>query len=248
MAVGPASLPVGLQQAVRSASVVVIVSPLTDARPVTGWLRRHGVDFREVELGMASPLSRDEFHRLQSATGWRGLPQIFIDGSFVGGIQEFFAHPRVSRAAFTETGDGVRRAARRLGYLGAVPFAACAGAALVAEGTAQALAVQSLLGYGALILSFVGALHWARGLQSGMPGAGPGLLVLSVMPALLAWVALLLPPAEGLALLAAGFVGLYLFDRRAWGAQPWFVRLRLHLSTAAVLCLASGAMVAALTP
>ena len=76
-------LPPRLQTAVQRARVLLFASPLTDARPVTGWLNRHGIAFEQVELSMASAQSRDEFHQLQAATGWRGLPQIFIDGQCV---------------------------------------------------------------------------------------------------------------------------------------------------------------------
>jgi glutaredoxin len=225
---------------------VLFVSPLTDARPVTGWLKRHGIPFERVELSMASASSREAFHQLQAATGWRGLPQIFMDGVFVGGIEEFFAHPAVTGVAETESPAGVRRAARWLGYLGVLPFVGSALALVLAGDAVRAVALPALLGYGAVILSFVGALHWARGLGAGEGDTGVRLLVVSVLPALLAWVSLLLPPAEGLLLLASGFGVVYLFDRRAWRERPWFVRLRLQLSAAAALCLITGALTAGL--
>lgn len=234
-----------LQSAVQGERVVLFVSPLTDARPVTGWLRRHGVPFEQVELSMASALTRDEFHQLQTATGWRGLPQIFIDGAFVGGIEEFFAHPLATALSGAEPPARVQRTAQWLGYAGALPFIACAALALLAAGGVQALALQAMLGYGAVILSFVGALHWTRALQGVAGPAGAQLLAISVLPALLAWLALLLAPREAGLLLATGFIAVYLFDRRAWRGQPWFLRLRLHLSTVAVSCLLLGAGFAA---
>jgi glutaredoxin len=242
------SLPEQLQRSVACSPVVLVVSPLTDARPVSGWLERHGIAFEQVELSMASAQSRAEFHQLQAATGWHGLPQIFFDGEFVGGIEEFFAHPRVARAEPPAAPQQVRRAAQWLGYLGGLPFVACAVFALLAEVQVRALALQALLAYGAVILSFVGALHWTRGLQAGAAATGTRLLLVSVLPALLGWVALLLPWPEGGVLLAIGFAVMYLFDRRAWRAQPWFQRLRLHLSATAILCLVSGAAFAAVSP
>ena len=235
------SLPEQLQLSVARCPVVLVVSPLTDARPVSRWLKRHGIAFEQVELSMASAQSREQFHQLQAATGWHGLPQIFFDGEFVGGIEEFFAHPRVVGAEPAAAPQPVRRAAQWLGYLGGLPFIACALVALLAEDQVRALALQGLLGYGAVILSFVGALHWTRGLQASAAATGTGLLVISVLPALLGWVALLLPWPEAGVLLAIGFAVMYLFDRRAWSAQPWFQRLRLHLSATAILCLVSGA-------
>jgi len=238
-------LPRRLQAAVQGARVLLFVSPLTDARPVTGWLNRHGVAFEQVELSMASAQSRAEFHQLQTATGWRGLPQIFFDGEFVGGIEEFFAHPEVSEATGVQSPGQVRRTAQWLGYLGALPFVACALLALLADNRVQDMALQALLGYGAVILSFVGALHWTRGLHADAAGTGSRLLLVAVLPALLGWLGLLLPWPEGGLLVAAGFAVMYLFDRRAWRAHPWFQRLRLHLSATAVVCLLTGAAFAA---
>ena len=240
-------LPQRLQAAVQGARVLLLVSPLTDARPVTGWLNRHGVAFEQVELSMASAQSRAEFHQVQAATGWRGLPQIFFDGEFVGGIEEFFAHPEVTAAGRVESPEQVRRTARWLGYLGALPFIACPLLALFADGGVQDAALQALLGYGAVILSFVGALHWTRGLQAGAAATGTRLLLVSVLPALLGWIALMLPWPEAGLLMAVGFAVMYLFDRRAWRAQPWFQRLRLHLSAMAICGLVSGAALAAVS-
>ena len=129
------SLPEQLQLSVARCPVVLVVSPLTDARPVSRWLKRHGIAFEQVELSMASAQSREQFHQLQAATGWHGLPQIFFDGEFVGGIEEFFAHPRVVRAEPAAGAQPVRRAAQWLGYLGGLPFVACALVALLASRT-----------------------------------------------------------------------------------------------------------------
>ncbi len=84
-----------LQAEAQSAEVVVFRSRVTDARPVSDWLAAHGVDSREVEMPMASGAERERFHHLETLTGWRLLPQIFIGGEFVGGITEFFEHPFV---------------------------------------------------------------------------------------------------------------------------------------------------------
>jgi len=86
------SLDAALLAEAGSAEVVVFRSSLSDTRLVTDWLARHQVFFRQVEFPMASAAERERFHRLQTLTGWRMLPQIFIHGRFVGGISEFFAH------------------------------------------------------------------------------------------------------------------------------------------------------------
>ena len=42
-------------------------------------------------MGMGSLRMRERFHALESLTGWHMLPQVFVDGRFVGGYQEILA-------------------------------------------------------------------------------------------------------------------------------------------------------------
>ncbi len=111
--------------------------------------------------------------------------------------------------------DPLRRAAAWLGYGGLIPFIVLAPASLLDHHHGWTWS-DALYGYGAIILSFVGALHW------GFAMSAPGLdesrrvrcLVWSVVPALIAWPALLRAPAGAAALLVFGFVAHYLLDRR----------------------------------
>lgn len=134
-----------------------------------------------------------------------------------------------------------------LGYGGLLPFAASALGLLLAPAY-QAFWQTALLGYGAVILSFVGALHWAFAMQTEDPARASALYVWSVVPSLAGWVALLLPSLlaqEGMALAAllliVAYGGHYLQDRQLARLQPlpgWYLPLRLRLSTGAVLALA----------
>lgn len=129
-----------------------------------------------------------------------------------------------------------------LGYGGLLPFVALALVPWLGAAWAER-ALQAQLAYGAVILSFVGALHWGlamadNALDSAARSARYGW---SVVPALLAWVALLLPGAAGLWLLAAGFVlhwGQDWRHARAAGVPAWYLPLRARLTgvaTASVL-------------
>ena len=63
----------------------------------------------------------------------------------------------------------------------------------------------------------------------------------SVVPALLAWTALLLPPMLAAILLMAGFLVHYLQDRRLESISNlpnWYLPLRLRLTSVACVCLA----------
>jgi len=85
--------PADLAEIIEGARVVVFRSNLTDTRMLMHWLQREGVDHREVTMGMGSGVERDRFHRLRDWTGWPLLPQVFVDGRFVGGADEFLSDP-----------------------------------------------------------------------------------------------------------------------------------------------------------
>jgi hypothetical protein len=133
-----------------------------------------------------------------------------------------------------------------------LPFVglAAAGGVLRARGDAavdQAAVTQGILAYGAVILSFVGALHW--GFAIGIPGLDRTVrdrsFIWSVMPALLAWLCLLLPPFAACLGLIAGFALHYGCDRRLpYLAQlpAWYLPLRLRLTAVACVCLGLSAL------
>jgi hypothetical protein len=137
-----------------------------------------------------------------------------------------------------------------LGYGGLVPFVALA-AGTTLGGPHADLWRAALFSYGAVILSFVGALHW--GIALAAPGLGmrqrSALFAWSVVPALLAWPALLLYVKPATVLLLGGFAAHYWQDLRlvrsadGGGALPgWYLPLRLRLTLVACACLAAGGL------
>lgn len=134
-------------------------------------------------------------------------------------------------------------AALWLGLSGLIPFVALALSLWLVPGWADA-AARLLIGYGAVILSFMGGCRW--GLAAAGMGEGPavGPLAVSVLPALWAWPVALLPAPGAMAGLAAGLVALYLADRAltaAGGAPAWWPALRLPLTAGAAGSLLAGA-------
>jgi len=130
-----------------------------------------------------------------------------------------------------------------LGYGGLLPFL---GSALLCwlEPNHRSLWLEMLLTYGAVILSFVGALHWGFAMVHPDTAGQPmnGMYGWSVMPSLLGWVALLVHPAAGATLLIAGFLAHYRQDLRLTRVLPlpaWYLPLRLQLTVVACLCLGS---------
>lgn len=136
-----------------------------------------------------------------------------------------------------------------LGGTGLVPFVALTAAAAIAGPEARAVLIEWLVRYGAVIVTFVGALHW--GVLMRQPDAPPGEQWLhlgwSVVPALGAWVALGFGPQVALAVLIALFALQLVMDRRLVLAQnlvPWFLRLRIRLTAVAVLSLGAALLLA----
>ena len=106
-----------------------------------------------------------------------------------------------------------------LGIAGILPFAAL-GIASVGESSGSALiATRGLVGYGAVILAFLGGVHWGFTLdEPELARFVRARLTLGVIPSLIGWAAILVglasEPALGLAVLIAGFVATVVIEWR----------------------------------
>jgi len=139
-----------------------------------------------------------------------------------------------------------------LSYAGALPFVATA-LAIRLDPAHAFLWAFALLAYGAVIASFVGALHWgvAMTVSGSDEGSAQRLAVLyawSVVPSVLAWAALLTHAlflggtVWAATLLVLAFVAHYSLDRplaRAMNLPSWYLPLRLRLTLVACLSLLS---------
>lgn len=141
------------------------------------------------------------------------------------------------------TGPAPPKMALWLGYAGLVPFAALTLAIILfrQDPFVQEPAGMALLAYGAIILSFLGGVHWGRALYEPDSRLQMRDFVLSVLPSLYGWGCLFLPLASaGVLLLIPGFIWQLSFDLKAMrlGILPrWFGRLRIWLTTGATLSL-----------
>jgi hypothetical protein len=137
-----------------------------------------------------------------------------------------------------------------LGAAGLLPFAVLALATLsgpdAAFGLSAPFARTALVAYGAVVASFLGGIRW--GLVAAEPDQGRVTLdyALAVVPSLLAWAGLALPPpwdlrAVGALILLWGLVDQDLIRRGL--APAWLGRLRLALSLGAgAILLLAGAI------
>jgi hypothetical protein len=148
----------------------------------------------------------------------------------------------------TKPAARVPPAAAWLGGLGAAPFIGLALGAALLRGAPRLAVIHALVTYGATILSFLGGVHWglAIGAREGAErGRLTGRLLLSVVPSLTGWAALLLPDTAGLWVLACAVAAMLWVDLRATrlGEAPlWYPRLRVPLTCAVVTALLFGAL------
>lgn len=127
-----------------------------------------------------------------------------------------------------------------LGYGGLVPFVAGAALTALLAPESRPLAAAALSAYAAVIVSFLGGIHWGIGFRDGTPR----LFVWGVVPSLVAAAALLLPPRHGLWMHGLMLLLCYAVDRCLYtmhGLQAW-LRLRWRLSlVAATSCFVAAA-------
>ena len=131
--------------------------------------------------------------------------------------------------------------ARCLGYGGAIPFVGLSLAILFSTDTPSD-ARQWLFGYGVVILSFLGGLHWGRIAAQTEQPPQPLWLVYSTLPSLIGWFAWMMPASVGIGMLAGGFILCAIVDLqlvRKGVFASWMSELRLMLSAIALLSLLS---------
>jgi Protein of unknown function (DUF3429) len=133
------------------------------------------------------------------------------------------------------------RAALILGISGLIPFIALTFFAGYLAITWYAFWMQLLAQYAALILSFVGALHWGYAVMSKTQGLRAWVQYgWSVVPSLVGWTALQLPVWHALRLLAAMLVLSYVMDRKLamqHDTPNWLMPLRALLTSVGSLSL-----------
>lgn len=143
----------------------------------------------------------------------------------------------------TESSTTAPPFASLMGFGGLIPFFICAGAAHsgVAPWSGLALVICGI--YGAVILSFIGAVHWGLAMQG---DRSQRWFLWSVFPALYAWPPIVfLDTRTALLALLPGFLLCWSVDRRAAeaGLLPnWYMRLRHMLTLGAMMALAAGSL------
>lgn len=131
-----------------------------------------------------------------------------------------------------------------LGYGGLLPFLILTPLSLIDQKHGLIWS-DALYGYGAIIVSFIGALHWgfAIALRDLSDQQRSQLYIWSVIPALIAWPALMVSPILAGPLLVIAFIAHYVQDYRLAGKvllPNWYLPLRFRLTSVACICLIAG--------
>lgn len=135
-----------------------------------------------------------------------------------------------------------------LSLAGVIPFAALT-VFLVLVGKQHplnAIALDALKTYGAVILSFLGGIRWGLALEATDRRLAAKVHVASIVPSLAGWFALFLPDAVALGVLAVAFAAHGAWDSFAGQVgtfRNWFVQIRMVITIAVVVLLAIAFMV-----
>lgn len=134
-----------------------------------------------------------------------------------------------------------------LGAGGLIPFVILTGAVWFSDEAYRIMAYEWLRTYAAVILSFVGALHWGFAMlhpKMTEPERNT-VMAWSIVPALVAWLALLAPLRHGLAVTAAMFALHCAMDRafvQRFNLAEWYLPLRGGLTIVVIVCLTLAAI------
>ena len=130
----------------------------------------------------------------------------------------------------------------RLGYAGLVPFVLLTALMWLVSTELLPFVSIALGGYAAVIVSFLGGVHWGIGFMKGE--AAPRFhFIWGVVPSLLAWLALMMPVYAALPLLGLVLLACYAVDSKTYppaGLGQW-LPMRLRLTVVATLSCVLGA-------
>lgn len=99
-----------------------------------------------------------------------------------------------------------------------------------------------LIAYAAVILTFIGAVHWGV-IMTGTDDGDTAWMTVSVVPSLVAWIVLLLPAHPALVILLVSFIVHTMFDRRMDNRNllpEWYLPMRKRLTLVVTVCLVSA--------
>jgi len=224
-----------LEDLIEDTKVVVVSTVLSDTRRIEQIIEGQFDDVAIERLDLQKAEDVSTLEHLHKNTGWKNLPMVFINGEMVGGEWELTTQQQLG---INTCGRSTHGFANVIGYCGLIPFVGLSvWYAMTPDPDQARFILSALMAYGAIILSFVGAIHWGRSLHEPHMVRSNLLQIITIIPTLLGWVALLVPHQFGLIILLVGFVLIYLFDRLQYRELYWMQKLRFNLSMGVIFSL-----------
>lgn len=137
--------------------------------------------------------------------------------------------------------SGNEKIAKILGYAGLIPFIIFSIGSWI-EIPYLYNTIYVLITYAAIILSFMGAIHWGMAMSK-TDNKQNKYFITSVIPALAAWFSLLIPEFFSLIVLLIGFILLISYDlavEKPQGFPNWYIPMRIKLTFVVLLSLISA--------
>lgn len=146
-------------------------------------------------------------------------------------------------AAKASSDDRIPMAALIPGVLGLIPFWGLALLVAMPLDIPADLAMFALVTYGAMILTFVGAIWWGLAVHAPKGTPRSWMFIWSVIPSLIGWSGVLISDVIGIPMIMVGLLMQWALDLTVHRACPswfpaWVVKLRTLLTLAAIIALA----------
>ena len=139
--------------------------------------------------------------------------------------------------------DKTRNIIYYLSYGGLLPFVIALVGIYSASKELSSYSMIAFVSYGAVILSFIGAVHWGFLLKSDSIQRQGLLLSVSVLPALIGWLALISPLPAALLMLCIAYPLLYFYEKFSElnNLLPaWYMLMRFRLTIVVTLSMFIG--------
>lgn len=120
-----------------------------------------------------------------------------------------------------------------LSYGGLLPFFITLAGTFIGSKELSSYSVVAFISYGAIILGFVGAVHWGFLMKSDSIKRQGLLLSISVLPGLIGWLALISPLPVALLMLSVAYPLLFVYEKHSElnSLLPlWYMQMRFRLT------------------
>ena len=120
-----------------------------------------------------------------------------------------------------------------LSYGGLVPFLITLAGIIFSSADSRVFFINAFIAYSAVILAFIGAVHWGLIIKNDNASNRSTLLAISVLPALIGWVAMSFPAVLALVIFAFAYPAVFIYERftnLSVLLPEWYMLIRVQLT------------------